>query len=101
MGAIFGGSIANREKERLAQSHANPIVAIHSRDSFRYYENGHWVTVSGELMSGSTGVDRVIYRDSQMLWNDAGKQLSQEERKKVLQKIGEHLDKRKVRWEFR
>src|ERR1019366_3383908 len=101
MGMIFGRSFANREKERLRQSYTSPVVGIHSRDSFRYYDKVRSVIVWGELMSGSAGIDRVIYRDCQMKWDDTGEQLTPDERERALQKVREHLDERKVRWEFR
>jgi hypothetical protein len=51
-------------------------------------------------MSGSADFDRIIYRHCPMKWNDAGEMLTSIERDKVFQKVGEHLDKRKVRWKF-
>jgi hypothetical protein len=57
--------------------------------------------VGGELMSGSTGIDRVIYRDCEMKWEDTGEQLTAEERGRALQQVGKHLDSKNVRWEFR
>ena len=89
-----------RERKLLQQSYASPIVRIHFRDSFRYYDKGRWVAVSGELMSGSSGIARLIYRQSPLKWNDAGVLLRPEEAEKVFQKVGEHLDERKVRWKF-
>lgn len=101
MGAVFNRPLANREKKRLQQSHESPVVGSHSRDSFRYYERGRSVIVSGELMSGGTGIERVIYRDNQMKWDDTGELLTAEERDRALQKVGEYLDGKKIRWEFR
>ena len=75
-------------------------LSIYLRDSLGYYENGRWVTVSGELMSGSAGFDRLIYRRSPLKWNDTGNLLTPEEAEKVFQKVGEHLDKRNIRWKF-
>jgi len=52
-------------------------------------------------MNGSTGIDRVIYRDCAMTWDDTGEQLTADERDRALQKMGEYLDRGNVRWEFR
>lgn len=100
MMGMFGWLDARRERKLLQQSYASPIVRIHFRDSFRYYENGRWVAVSGELMSGSTGIDRLIYRQGPLKWNDTDALLTPEEAEKVFQKVGEHLDKSKIRWKF-
>ncbi|HWY30157.1 MAG TPA: hypothetical protein VNX46_05355 [Candidatus Acidoferrum sp.] len=88
------------EKRAVQQSFSTPVVRCHQSDDFRYYENGRWVTVSGELMSGSTGIDRLIYRQSPLKWNDTGTLLTPGEAEKVFQKVGEHLDESKVRWKF-
>ena len=88
------------ERRRLRQSFAEPLVRCYQRDAFRFYENGHWVTVEGELMSGSTGVDRIIYRQYPLRWNDTGEALTVEERERVLHKVAEHLDRAGIRWKF-
>jgi hypothetical protein len=51
-------------------------------------------------MSGSTGVDRILYRRCPMKWSDTGELLTEAEREKVFRKVGEYLDKGKIRWEF-
>jgi hypothetical protein len=99
--SILGRFFANGEEKRRRQSHTHPVVRVHVRDDFRYYEKGRSVIVGGELMSGSTGTDRVIYRDCEMKWEDTGEQLTAEERERALQQVGKHLDSKNVRWEFR
>jgi len=99
MRLIFGRFLASREKERLQRSYTSPVIVGHLRDSFRYYENGRWVTVSGELMAGHDP-QRVIFRNCPLKWNDSGPPLTSGEREKVFRKIGEYLDGKKVSWEF-
>lgn len=99
LGLIFDKPLANQENKRLQQSYSSPIVRIHLRDSFRYYEKGRWTTVSGELMA-IRDPQRIIYRRCPMKWSDTGESLTEAEREKVFQAVGEHLDKSKVRWEF-
>ena len=84
----------------MRRSFVFPVVRCYQRDDFRYYENGRWTTVLGELMSGSTGVDRVIYRQCPLKWNDTGETLTAAEREKVFQKVGEHLDQSGIKWKF-
>jgi len=96
---MFGWFGTRREKKLLQQSYANPIIRIHFRDSFKYYENGRWVTVSGELMA-SHDPQRVIFRHCPLKWDDSGPPLTPNERERVFQKVGEHLDERKVSWKF-
>lgn len=98
--AFFDRVAAGRQQRNLQRSFAKPVVECCSRDSFKYYEKGRWTTVSGELMSGSTGIDRILYRLCPMKWNDTGEPLTEAERERVFQAVGEHLDKSKVRWEF-
>jgi len=100
MREMFANLAQKREKKLLQQSHANPIVRIHFRDSFRYYEKGRWVTVSGELMSRRSDVKRVIYRQCALKWNDTGPALTTAERENVFQKVGEHLDRSGIQWKF-
>lgn len=88
------------EKWAVQQSFSTPVVRCHQRDNFRYCENGRWVTVSGELMSSSSKIERLIYRQSPLKWNDTGVLLTPEEAEKVFQRVGEHLDKSKIRWKF-
>jgi hypothetical protein len=97
--ALIDGLGSNLHTKNLRQSFDHPVISG-GRDSFRYYERGHWTTVSGELMSGSTGVDRIIYRRCPMKWNDTGEPLTEAEKEKAFQAVGEYLDKKKVRWKF-
>jgi hypothetical protein len=97
---FFDKIAAHREQKNLQRSFARPVVECCSRDSFKYYEKGRWTMVSGELMSGGTGVDRILYRRCPMKWNDTAEPLTEAERERVFQAVGEHLDKSKVRWEF-
>jgi len=97
---LAGGLLSYREKKRIQKSFTSPLVGINGRDSFRYYENGRWVTVWGELMSSRADVERVIYRQCPLKWNDTGQALTTEEREKVFQKVGEHLDQSGVKWKF-
>ena len=89
------------ERRRLQRSFANPFVRPYGRDSFRYYEKGRSVTVAGELMSGRADVERVIYGQCPIKWNETGQTLIGEEREKVLQKVGEHLDQSGIKWKLR
>jgi hypothetical protein len=86
------------EERRLRLSFAKPHVRCYRRDAFRYYENGRWVTVDGELLSGRNGVDRLIYRRSPLKWNDAGDILTKEDQEKVLKAVGEYLDRSGSTW---
>ncbi len=88
------------ENRRLRQSFARLIIVGYGRGTLRYYENGRWVTVAGELMFRPADVDRVIYRGGPLRWNDAGEPLTPDEREKVFQKVGEHLDAAKIKWKF-
>jgi len=88
------------EERRLRQSFSRPVIRCYQRDAFRYYENGRWVTVEGELMSGRAEIERVIYRQCPLKWNDIGKALTTEERDRVLRKVGEHLDESGIKWRF-
>jgi hypothetical protein len=88
------------EKRRLRESFSRPFVRGHGRDSFRYYENGHWVTLEAELMSGRTGIDRVIYRRCPLKWDDSGEDLTPGEKEKVFRVLTDMLDREKVRWAF-
>jgi len=93
---IFDPLFEWREKKRILQSFKSPFVAANDRDSFRYYENGRWVTLEAELMCGE--LDRQIYRKSPLNWNDIGEILTLEEEERVFQKLCQHFDERKVRW---
>src|SRR5262249_6029266 len=97
---LAGCLVSCRERKRIRQSFTNSLVGINGRDSFRYYENGRWVTVRGELMSGSADVDRVIYRQCPLRWNDTGETLTTAERERVFQKVTEHLDQSGIKWKF-
>ena len=96
---FFEKIAARREQRNLQRSFAKPVVECYSRDSFKYYEKGRWTMVSGELMSGSTGIARIIYRRCPMKWNDGGEPLTEAERDRVFQAVGEYLDMGKIRWE--
>jgi hypothetical protein len=96
----FAKLFSTGEERALRQSFARPVVRCYQRDAFRYYENGRWVTVDGELMSGCADVERVIFRRCPLKWNDTGEALTTEERAKVFQKVGEHLDKSGIKWKF-
>lgn len=96
----FAKLFSFREERTLRQSFVKPVVRCYQRDAFRYYENGRWVTVEGELMSGRADVERVIYRQCPLKWNDTGQALTAEERAKVFQKVGDHLDQSGVKWKF-
>ena len=101
MSFIFDGVFARIENRRLQQSRTSPVVAGYSRDSWRYYDKGRSVIVWGEMMSGSSGVDFVIYKSSPMAWDDSGAQLTPDEREMALNSVTKHLDDRKVRWQYR
>ena len=96
----FAELFSFREKRRLRQSFTRSLVAVNDRDSFRYYENGRWVTVEAELMSGRADVERVIYRTCPLKWNDAGEPLTPGERESVFQKVGEYFDRSGIKWKF-
>ena len=96
---LFRKIAARREQKNLQRSFAKPVVECYLRDSFKYYEQGRWTTVSGELMSGRAAFDRIIYR-SPMRWNDTGGLLTEAESERAFQAVGEHLNKSKIRWEF-
>jgi hypothetical protein len=56
--------------------------------------------VAGELMSGRADVDRVIYRQCPLMWNDTCQTLTADEGERVFQKVGEHFDRAKIKWKF-
>jgi hypothetical protein len=85
-------------EKNLRRSFKHPIVRGCGRDSVRLYENGRSVIVSCELMSGRTGVDRVIYRDCPLKWDDTGKPLAPEEKDHVFRTVGDYFDSKGVRW---
>ena len=91
---------SGRQQKNLQRSFTKPVVGGWSRNSFRYYEKGRWTTVSGELMTGSTGVDWVLYRRCPMKWNDTEDPLIETEKERAFRAVGEYLDKKKVRWKF-
>jgi hypothetical protein len=88
------------EKRRLQKSFAKLFVRAYGRDTFRYYENGRSVNVNAELMTGSTGIDRVIYHQCPLKWNDTGQALTTEEREKVFQKVVAYFDEAGIKWKF-
>jgi hypothetical protein len=98
LGLIFDPLFNRREKNRLQQSFKYPVVAANDRDSFRFYENGRWVTLEAELMCGE--LDRQIYRGRPLRWNDSAEILTPEEEDRIFRKLCEHFDQRKVRWKF-
>jgi len=42
----------------------------------------------------------MVARDPILKWNDTGKTLTQEEKRKVLQKFFDYFDQRKIKWVF-
>lgn len=99
LATIFERRFATREKKLLQRSYERPVVSVHLRDSFRYYEKGRWTTVSGELMA-VRDPERIIYRNCPMKWNDTGEPLTAAEREYVFHAVGEHLNRSKIRWRF-
>jgi len=88
------------EKRRLRKSFTKPFVRAYGRDTFRYYEHGRSVNLNAELMTGSTGVDRVIYRQCPLNWNDTSEALTSEESERAYQILVEHFNRKKVRWKY-
>ena len=86
------------EKRRLHESFQSPFF-YGGRDSFTYYENGRSVTLWAELLAGRD-YQRMVARDPILKWNDTGKTLTQEEKRKVLQKFFDYFDQRKIKWVF-
>jgi hypothetical protein len=50
-------------------------------------------------MSGRD-LDRLIYRQCPLKWEDTGEVLASEERERVLQKVCAHFDSKNIRWKF-
>ena len=88
------------EKRRLAKSFAGPFVRAYGRDTFRYYQDGRSVDLNAELMTGSTGIDRVIYKENPLKWNDTTEALTVEERERAYQELIGHFNRNKVRWKY-
>ena len=86
-------------KRNLRRSFARTIVTGRGRDAVRYYENGRSVTVEAELMSGRD-LDRLIYRQRPLNWDDTGEILTSEERRRVFEMVSEHFNRKNVRWRF-
>ena len=87
------------KKRRLRQSFIAPVVTG-SRDTFRYYKNGHSTTVYGELMSMRSDVNMLIYRRYPLKWNDTGEVLTSEDSAMAFRTVGDYLDKNNIRWKF-
>jgi len=88
------------EQRAIRRSFVIPVVRCYQKDGFRYYENGRWTTVAGELMSAHSDVQRVIYRQCPLKWNDKDETLTAAEREKVFQKVAEHLNRSGIKWKF-
>ena|ERR1041384_4892881 len=86
--------LALKEKRRLKRSLTHPIIRPYRRDSFRYYTNGRFVTVSAELHFGE--VRRIIDRGCKLNWDDQGVPLSPRERDEVFQHIIDYFERRRI-----
>ena len=92
--------INSKKKRDLQQSVAKAVIRPYGSDSYKYCEKARHTIVEGELTHGGEGVDRIVFYHCPMKWSDSEKQLNGAERKKVLQAVGEYLDRKKIRWEF-
>jgi hypothetical protein len=84
---------------RRKKSFMRPIICGEGCDALRYYENGHYVVVESELMSGRE-LDRIIYRSVPMKWDDTGEQLKAEDVARVIQYVCGYFDQNNVRWKY-
>ncbi|MEI7709103.1 MAG: hypothetical protein WCI76_00105 [bacterium] len=91
---------ARKQEQRLSQSFIKPLIIIQGRDSYRYYENGRFVTIGTEMMQGGI-LDRRIYRTDALRWNDKEEILTNEEKDKVLRKITDHFSEKGIKWEIK
>jgi hypothetical protein len=93
---LFDSLLAWRESRRLRQSVLTPLVCSYFRDSYRYYENGRFVTVSPEMLTGP--VQRVLYRSAPLRWSDSGFELSEAERKRVFDAVTNYFVTHGIKW---
>ena len=85
-----------REKRRRRQSLLSPFVGQYDRDSYRYYRNGRSVTIEAELMTGT--VDRMLYRQKNLKWDDNAEQLTSAECAEAYDAVCRHFRSRNLRW---
>ena len=88
------------DRRNRKMSYTRPVIRGRGRDAFSFYENGRSVRVEAELMARSSGVDRIVYRDCLLKWDDDGKPLNPAQRERVLQEVGKFLDRKGVKWKF-
>ena len=86
------------DKRRRKKSFEQPFICGHGRDTLRYYENGHYVEIEAELMFGD--LNRLIYRNYSLKWDDSEEVMSAVEAESVMQKFCAELDRKKIRWKF-
>jgi hypothetical protein len=51
-----------------------------------------------DLWGGNAGIDRVIYKKTDLKWNDTGEALTSEESEKAYQELIEYFNRKKVSW---
>ena len=99
LNAVLGPLESFLDKSRRKKSFERPVICGHGRGSLRYYENGRYVVIEAELMSGSS-LDRRIHRSSILEWDDNRERLSDEDAVRVFQNLCDYLDQKNVRWKF-
>jgi hypothetical protein len=98
MDAVFEPIGRFLDRRRRRRSFRQPVICGHGRDALRYYENGHYVVVEAELMCGD--LDRLIFRNNLLKWDDGEELLSEAEAERVMRRFCAELDRKRIRWEF-
>jgi hypothetical protein len=98
MDALLGPIGRFLDKRRRKKSFKRPVICGHGRDALRYYENGHYVVVEAELMCGD--LDRLVFRNCPLKWDDSGELLTEAEAEQVMRLFCAELDRNKIRWAF-
>ena len=96
--AVFGPLGRFLDKRRRVKSFQRPVICGHGRDAFRYYENGHYVVVEAALEFGD--LDRLIFPNHPLNWDDTGELLCNAEAERVMRSFCAELDRKKIRWAF-
>lgn len=97
---FFGWTDSVIDQKRIRESFSHPVIKQSGPERIRYYENGRSTAITCHFGPSRGDIDLIIHKNAPLRWQDTGALLTPEESEQVFQKVGEHLDERKVRWKF-